>query len=227
MSTLGWIFILIAAVLIRMGWKGQLIDETGNVIVFDNLEKIVVGLITNDSAMIKEGTSGPPRGLNAPVDTSSSFDENGGYAGGGSGGGGGGSWSFMLNGGDNPASWDKLNPNTVNEACEYALGKKTFPTGMCERMVTLAYGYGGGFATAKAHADAMQLRSGVPPKGALVFHVTKNPAQHVCLSVGGGYVVSTDFDGKGFKSGVMSAGPITEIDKWGPRRGWSPPIFRK
>lgn len=227
MKTLGWIFILFALVLIRMSWKGQVIDETGNVIVFDNLEKIVVGLITNDSKLIKEGTSGASTGLSTPtVDTSSSFDSDGGYAGGGSGGGGGGSWSFLLNG-TAPANWDKLNPNTVNEACEWALSKSSFGAGMCERMVTLAYGYGGGFHTAKDHADAMQLHTGVPPKGALVFHATKNPAQHVCLSVGNGYVVSTDFDGANYASGRMSVGPITAIDKWGSRRGWSAPVFKK
>ena len=227
MTTIGWMFILLAVVLIRMGWKGQILDDQGNVIVFDNLEKIFVGLVTNDKRTLNEGISGAPAGLNTPVDTSSSFDENGGYAGGGSSGGGGGSWSFLLNGNDAPAEWDKLNPNTVNEAVEWALSRRSFPAGQCERMITLAYGYSGGFATAKAHADAMTLRSGTPPKGALVFHATRNPAQHVCLSVGGGYVVSTDFDGTRYSSGRMSVGPITAIDAWGPRRGWSAPIFRR
>ena len=228
MKTLGWSFILFALVLIYMTWRGRVIDESGNVIVLENLEKIVTGTITNNPKMIKEGMSGQAAGLSTPsVDTGGSFDADGGYAGGGSGGGSGGSWSFNLNDTSTPGSWDKLNPRTVNEACEWALSKTTFATGMCERMVTLAYGYSGGFPTAKAHADAMKLYSGVPPKGALVFHATKNPAQHVCLSVGGGYVVSTDFDGKGFASGRMSVGPISAIDAWGPRRGWSAPIFRR
>lgn len=201
-------------------------DETGKVIVFENLEKLFIGLVTNDPKMIKEATSGPAAGLNSPVDIGGSFDEDGGYVGGGSSGGGGSSWSFSRQGNDNPASWDKLNPRSVNAAVEWALAKRSFPTGMCERMVTLAYGHGGGFPTAKAHADAMKLNPGVPPKGALVFNATRNPAQHVCLSVGGGYVVSTDFDGESYVSGRMSVGPIANIDKWGPRRGWSAPIFR-
>lgn len=227
MKTLGWVMILLSLILIRMGWKGQIVDETGNVIVFDNLEKIITGLILNDTKMIREGANGTSSGLNTPVDTTSSFDSDGGYAGGGSSGGGGGSWSFLLNGNDNPAAWDKLNPNTVNEAVEWALSRKTFPTGMCERMVTLAYGYAGGYPTARAHADAMQLHTGTPPKGALVFHATRNPAQHVCLSIGGGYVVSTDFDGTSFKAGAMSAGPLSAINKWGTFRGWSAPVFKK
>lgn len=227
MNTIGWLLILFAVVLIRMGWKGQIVDETGNVIVFDRLSKLWVGLVTNNSSMIKEGLEGSATGLNSPsVDTSSSFDSDGGYAGGGSAGGGGGTWSFNLSDTNTPKSWDTLNPRTVDEAVEWALSRTTFAAGMCERMVTLAYGHAGGFPTAKAHADAMTLRSGTPPRGALVFHATKNPAQHVCLSLGGGYIVSTDFDGSQYASGVMKSGPITAIDKWGPRRGWSPPVFK-
>lgn len=226
MNTIAWIFILIAFILIRLAWKGQIIDEDGNVIVTDQLSKLWVGLVTNDSKAINEVLSGTSAGLNTPsVDTGGSFDADGGYAGGGSGGGSGGSWSFNLRDSLTPKSWDSLNPRTVDEAVEYALNRKTFASGMCERMVTLAYGHSGGFPTARAHADAMTLRSGVPPRGALVFHATKNPAQHVCLSVGNGYIVSTDFDGKNYRSGAMSVGPIDAIDKWGPRRGWSPPLF--
>lgn len=219
MKTIGWLMILLAIVLIRMGWKGQVVDDNGQVIVFDNLEKIVTGTITNDNKLIKEGMSGPSTGLNKPVATNATLR--------GEDVGTSGAWSYMSAANDQPADWDKLNPNTVADAVEWALSRKTFPAGMCEKMVTMAYGYAGGYPTAKAHADAMTLKSGTPPKGALVFHATKNPAQHVCLSVGGGYIVSTDFDGNGFRSGSMSVGPITAIDKWGPRRGWSAPIFKR
>ena len=228
MNTLAWIMILIAVLLIRLGWKGQVVDDEGNLVIFDNLTKLWTGIITGDQSAINEVLTGSPSGIaNPTVDTSSSFDADGGYAGGGSGGGSGLSWSISGDGGGTyPQSWDSMNPKTVSEAVEYAASRKTFPSGMCERMVTLAYGHAGGFPTAKAHADAMTLYSGTPPKGALVFWATKNSAQHVGLSMGGGYVASTDFDGKVYKAGVLGIGPIANIDKWGPRRGWSAPKFK-
>lgn len=229
MSTVAWLLILFGAYLIRATLKGQVQDSNGRFILMENMEKIILGLITNDSKLLKEADSAPESGLTikpeTPPDTSVPPGTPG--AAGGGGGGGGGSWSFNLNGNDYPAAWDKLNPRTVREAVEYATSRSTFQSGMCERMVTLAYGYGGGYPTARAHANAMQLHSGMPPKGALVFHNTSNPVGHVCLSVGGGYIVSTDFDGSKYARGRMSVGPISAIDKWGPRMGWSAPIFRK
>lgn len=213
MNTMGWLFILAALVLIRMAWKGQIVDDKGNIVVFDNLSKLWVGIVTNNKDLIKEATSAAPSGLSKP--SVSTQDDAA----------GGSDLSFGAADTATPASWDTLNPRTVDEAVEWALNRTTYMTGMCERMVTVAYGHSGGYPTAKAHADAMQLNSGTPPRGALVFHATKNPAQHVCLSIGNGYIVSTDFDGTKYKVGAMSKGPLSAINKWGPMRGWSAPLF--
>ena len=59
-----------------------------------------------------------------------------------------------------------------------------------------------------------------------MFWRSGNPAGHVALSLGNGQVVSTDFDGRSYTAGVLSAGPITAVDKWGPRLGWRAPNFR-
>lgn len=211
MNTMGWLFILAALVLIRMAWKGQVVDDKGDIVVFDNLSKLWTGIVTNNKDLIREATSAAPTGLSTP-----SLSTQDGVEGG---------TSFASSDPSTPAQWDTLNPRTVNDAVEWALNRDAFMAGMCERMVTLAYGHSGGYPTAKAHADAMTLQQGTPPKGALVFHVTKNPAQHVCLSIGNGYIVSTDFDGSKYKMGAMSKGPLSAINKWGPMRGWSAPIF--
>ena len=103
--------------------------------------------------------------------------------------------------------------------------------GACERYMNLAYGLGGGYPTALAHWNAAGPRSGgysTPPRGALVFWRTSNPAGHVALSLGNGIVVSTDYNAQThrWQAGMLSAGPITDLDRWGPRLGWRAPNFR-
>ena len=48
------------------------------------------------------------------------------------------------------------------------------------------------------------------------------------LSLGNGIVVSTDYNAHThrYQAGTLSAGPITDLDKWGPRLGWRAPNFR-
>ena len=139
-------------------------------------------------------------------------------------------------GGPVPSSFNHQgNPRTVEEAISWM--QRNMPDGApgepvlnaCERYMNLSYGLGGGYPTAMAHWNGPGPRTSgmsTPPRGALVFWRTTNPAGHVALSLGNGQVVSTDFDGTNYRAGVLHAGPITAIDQWGPRLGWRAPNFR-
>lgn len=139
-------------------------------------------------------------------------------------------------GGPVPATFDKQgNPRTVEQAIAWM--ERNMPRGApeepvlnaCERYMNLSYGIGGGYPTALAHWNAPGPRTtdmSTPPRGALVFWRSGNPAGHVALSLGNGQVISTDFDGRSYTAGVLSAGPITAVDRWGPRLGWRAPNFR-
>jgi hypothetical protein len=140
-------------------------------------------------------------------------------------------------GGPVPATFDKQgNPRTVEQAIAWM--QRSMPSGApgepvlnaCERYMNLSYGIGGGYPTALAHWAAPGPRTAgmsTPPRGALVFWRSGNPAGHVALSLGNGQVISTDFDGRSYRAGVLHAGPVTAIDKWGPRLGWRAPNFRE
>lgn len=139
-------------------------------------------------------------------------------------------------GGPVPSTFDKQgNPRTVAQAIAWIT--KQAPNGApgepilnrCERYMNLAYGLGGGYPRAIDHWNAPGPRTAgysTPPRGALVFWRSGNPAGHVALSLGNGQVISTDFDGSSYRAGVLHAGPVTAIDKWGPRLGWRAPNFR-
>lgn len=138
-------------------------------------------------------------------------------------------------GGPVPATFNRQgNPRTVEQAVAWyaahmPTGNGVPVVGQCERWLTLSYGWPGGYATALSHWQAPGPRAAGysnPPRGALVFWRTANPAGHVALSLGNGQVISTDFDGTNYRAGVVHAGPITDIDKWGPRLGWRAPNFR-
>ena len=142
-------------------------------------------------------------------------------------------------GGPVPANFDQQgNSRTVEQAITYleaGLGTRGIPgyniLGHCEGYMTRAYGHAGGYPTAIAHWNAAGPRTkgmSVPPRGAIVFWRTGNPAGHVALSLGNGQVISTDYDSKtgGYSANTISAGPITDIDKWGPRLGWRAPNFK-
>lgn len=140
-------------------------------------------------------------------------------------------------GGPVPAGFDHQgNPRTVAQATAYlqSLAGRGIPgypvLAHCEGYMTRAYGNGGGYPTAISHWNAAGPRTmgstTVPPRGALVFWHTSNPAGHVALSLGNGIIESTDFNGTSYQAGQLGIGPISAIDKWGPRLGWRAPNFR-
>lgn len=142
-------------------------------------------------------------------------------------------------GGPVPATFNRQgNPRTVEQAIAWM--RRSTPSGApgepvlnrCERYMNLAYGLGGGYATAIGHWNARGPRhvgaDETPPRGALVFWRTANPAGHVGLSLGDGIVASTDYDPvtHSYRAGVLGIGPIADIDAWGPRLGWRAPNFQ-
>jgi hypothetical protein len=141
-------------------------------------------------------------------------------------------------GGPVPSGFDRQgNPRTVEQAIAWM--QRVMPrgapgepvAGACERYMNLSYGLGGGYPRAIDHWNAAGPRTAgyaAPPRGALVFWRTGNPAGHVALSLGDGVVVSTDYDSRThrYRVGRLSAGPIGDIDRWGPRLGWRAPNFR-
>lgn len=141
-------------------------------------------------------------------------------------------------GGPVPAAFNRQgNPRTVEQAIAWM--RRNMPNGAsgepvqnaCERYMNLSYGIGGGYPTALAHWQAPGPRTAgmsTPPRGALVFWRSGNPAGHVALSLGNGQVISTDYDSKTgrYTAHKLDAGPITDIDRWGPRLGWRAPNFR-
>jgi hypothetical protein len=143
-------------------------------------------------------------------------------------------------GGAVPSEFNRQgNPRTVEQAIawmsQYA-GKGYGAPGervwnRCERYMNLAYGLGGGYGSATAHWMAGGPRTAgmaTPPRGALVFWNTSNTAGHVALSLGGGMIISTDYNSKTgqYQAGMIDIGPITDIDRWGPRWGYRAPGFR-
>lgn len=144
-----------------------------------------------------------------------------------------------IRGGSAPSRFDQQgNPRTVEEAVAWmqradaadgADGEQV--SNRCERYMNLAYGLPGGYPTARGHWSAPGPRTvgmSTPPRGALVFWDTSNSAGHVALSVGGGRVISTDYNAATgqFQTGMISEGPIGDLDKWGGRLGWRAPNFK-
>ena len=144
--------------------------------------------------------------------------------------------SLNVAAGPTPAAWSHLgNPRTPEQAIAFLQAR--MPGGIpgyrvqghCEGYMTRAYGNAGGYPTAIAHWNAAgEKHPGMdePPRGALVYWRTGNAAGHVALSLGGGRVISTDFNGTSYQAGVVGEGPITALDKWGARLGYRPPSFR-
>jgi hypothetical protein len=68
-------------------------------------------------------------------------------------------------------------------------------SGWCETFVEVTYGRRFRYTSAIAHyyarRNAGQIRSGTPPRGAIVFYGGGGGYGHVATSVGGGYVIST------------------------------------
>lgn len=145
--------------------------------------------------------------------------------------------SVVLGGGPVPADFDRLgNPRTVEQAIAWLTaampggrnGERV--QGRCERWMNLAFGLSSGFPTATAHwyAPGPKETSGTPPRGALVFIRSGNPAGHVILSLGNGQAISTDYANGKYRAGVIGSGSIDSIAHamGGPVLGWRAPSFR-
>lgn len=141
-------------------------------------------------------------------------------------------------GGPVPASFNQQgNPRTVEQAISWMQanmpgGAPGEPVqGACERYMNLAYGLGGGYPTALAHWNAAGPKTtgtGVPPRGALVFIRSHNPAGHVILSIGNGQAISTDYANGHYAPGKIGSGSVADIAAamGGPVLGWRAPNFR-
>jgi hypothetical protein len=141
-------------------------------------------------------------------------------------------------GASTPPGWDFAGNRTVDQAVTYmetmAARRTRIPSGMCLHYVAVAYGHNG---TAMVHGrhwaidvfDSMPSQfkhpgMSAPPRGALVFWRTGGPG-HIALSLGGGRIASTDFDGTRYRAGIIGIGPISALDRWGKRAGYAAPWF--
>lgn len=134
-----------------------------------------------------------------------------------------------------PASFDTLgNKSTAAQAVAWAQAKAlndptTPQSGMCDMMTAVAYGWtASGINTAYLHwqaiPDNLKQPGGTdPPPGALVAWTTHHAAGHIALSVGNGYVATTDYRG----NGSYSIESIASITTWtgGALLGWAAPWF--
>lgn len=135
-----------------------------------------------------------------------------------------------------PAGFDMPGNRSVDEAIAYmtrmAADRTPIPAGQCLHYVALAYGhpttaqqFGRYWArdvyTAMPSAYKHAGNAGTPPRGALVFWNTGSGPGHIALSLGNGKVASTDYP----HAGVIGIAPITAIDQWGTRLGWTAPYF--
>ena len=141
-------------------------------------------------------------------------------------------------GGPVPASFNQQNnPRTVEQAVAWM--QRNMPsgapgepvTGACERYMNLAYGRGGGYPTALAHWGAPGPRTvglATPPRGALVFIRSGNPAGHVILSLGNGQAISTDYWQGRYSPGRLGQGSVADIARamGGPVLGYRAPNFQ-
>lgn len=141
-------------------------------------------------------------------------------------------------GGPVPASFNQQgNPRTVEQAISWMQanmpnGAPGEPVqGACERYMNLAYGLGGGYPTALAHWNAAGPKTAglaTPPRGALVFIRSGNPAGHVILSLGNGQAISTDYSQGHYAPGRLGQGSVADIAKamGGPVLGYRAPNFK-
>lgn len=126
-----------------------------------------------------------------------------------------------------PAGFNRQgNPRTVEQAVAYMRPGKPVRPNTCTHEMAVAYGWpssGTGTALTLWASIPANLKHGptaVPPRGALVFWRTGNPAGHVALSVGGGMIASTDAP-----RGSVGVVPVSYINRWGPMVGWAAPRF--
>ncbi|MFD1321081.1 hypothetical protein [Micromonospora sonneratiae] len=115
------------------------------------------------------------------------------------------------------------NPRAVNGAINWAFERlgSTAHEGLCLAFVRQAYGWSSsGWATAEIGGDWIQshgyMKSGVPPRGAVVWYHNSSGTGHVMISLGEGKVIGTSVSGKvGIANYTYRSG----------LRGWSKPYF--
>jgi hypothetical protein len=140
---------------------------------------------------------------------------------------------LSISGGPAPAVFNQMgNPRTADQAVAWMSHLGHAPVGQCAHYVAAAYGWpnaGAPTAVALWQSIPSSLKhvgaDGSPPKGALIFWRTGNPAWHVALSAGQRRVVSTDVDSHGWHVGAVGVVPISVINGWGPMQGWAAPDF--
>ncbi|WP_409482806.1 hypothetical protein [Arsenicicoccus dermatophilus] len=120
------------------------------------------------------------------------------------------------------------NPRSPDQAVAWALSKVGTPVrpSICQAWVSNAYGWSySGRPTAINQWDTTprQMKhpgDENPPAGALVFYWSRNPARHVALSVGGGWIVTTDSP-----RGRIGKERLVDLKSWGPYLGWAAPYY--
>jgi uncharacterized protein YraI len=117
----------------------------------------------------------------------------------------------------------RANPRTANAAIswEFARLGSTGDEGMCMRFQAQAYGWShSGWDTAEVGGDWIEahnlMRSGVPPRGALVWYHNSSGSGHVVVSLGEGKIIGTSVTNRvGVGNYLYHSG----------YRGWSVPYF--
>jgi hypothetical protein len=118
----------------------------------------------------------------------------------------------------------RANPRGIDAAISWAFshhGSRTFE-GLCARFTGLAFGWGNsGWHTAEEGGDYMENqgllhRTGIPPRGALVWYHNRDGKGHVVVSLGEGKVIGTSVNGKVGVAGYKYHSQY---------RGWSQPYY--
>jgi hypothetical protein len=118
----------------------------------------------------------------------------------------------------------RANPYGYHKAIDRAFTKRGSSAfeNRCLAFVAEAYGWdGAGWATAEIAGDWMQshghMRTGTPPRGALVWYHNSSGTGHVMLSLGEGYLIGTSVNGE--------VGLASNVNYRTGYRGWSIPYF--
>lgn len=213
MNTIGWVFIIIAIVLIRAVSHGHLIDENGKFVLLQRVTDEFTGIITGKPPIdtpVDTGILSPTPAVEVPQLAT-------------------GSNTASQNNTPSVLGWAQ-NPNSVDSALAYA--EKQRQSGMriwprrCLAFVARAYGLvGSGSLTARSLWNAIPTNmkssaSSGMPTGALMFYAPN----HVALYAGNGQVYSTDI----LRWGAVDKVNASEITngKWHLQYlGWTPPYF--
>jgi hypothetical protein len=135
-----------------------------------------------------------------------------------------------------PGGWDFPGQRSVDAAIAWMRDQDQRNTGgwqnRCLAAVGQAYGHPGttpvdGHFYAVGQWTAMPTRyrspgMSNPPRGALVFWTTSDPAGHIAISNGDGRVWTTDPPGRSGQIGLVD---VDTIDTWGKRLGYGAPWF--